>query len=339
MIYLRKANERGHANHGWLDSWHTFSFANYYDPNFMGFSALRVINDDVIDAGQGFGTHPHKDMEILTYVLEGAVEHQDSMGNKEQVPAGEFQIMSAGTGVRHSEYNPSKTDRLRLYQIWIIPEETGITPRYEQRRFDAAQGKQLVLSPDARDGSLKVYQDMELYRWALLKDEQSVHQIAAERRVWIQVVKGEVTINGTKATTSDGLAIWDEQAMLDAGMTPYSVMVEQSSSYSSGIELMRQARREYPQLDGIFCTNDDLAVGAAFECQRLGLKIPDDMAIAGFHGHDIGQVMEPRLASVLTPRERMGRIGAERLLARIRGEAITPKMLDLGFTLSPGGSI
>ncbi len=127
MIYLRKANERGHANHGWLDSWHTFSFANYYDPNFMGFSALRVINDDVIDAGQGFGTHPHKDMEILTYVLEGAVEHQDSMGNKEQVPAGEFQIMSAGTGVRHSEYNPSKTDRLRLYQIWIIPEETGIT--------------------------------------------------------------------------------------------------------------------------------------------------------------------------------------------------------------------
>ena len=154
MIYLRKANERGHANHGWLDSWHTFSFANYYDPNFMGFSALRVINDDVIDAGQGFGTHPHKDMEILTYVLEGAVEHQDSMGNKEQVPAGEFQIMSAGTGVRHSEYNPSKTDRLRLYQIWIIPEETGITPRYEQRRFDAAQGKQLVLSPDARDGSL-----------------------------------------------------------------------------------------------------------------------------------------------------------------------------------------
>ena len=213
MIYLRKANDRGHANHGWLDSWHTFSFADYYDPNFMGFSALRVINDDVIDAGQGFGTHPHKDMEILTYVLEGAVEHQDSMGNKEQVPAGEFQIMSAGTGIRHSEYNPSKTDRLRLYQIWIIPEKTDITPRYEQRRFDAAQGKQLVLSPDARDGSLKVYQDMELYRWALVKGEQSVHQIAAERRVWIQVVKGEVSINGTKATTSDGLAIWDEHAL------------------------------------------------------------------------------------------------------------------------------
>ena len=191
MIYLRKANERGHANHGWLDSWHSFSFADYYDPNFMGFSALRVINDDVIDAGQGFGTHPHK----------------------EQVPAGEFQIMSAGTGVRHSEYNPSKTEKLHLYQIWIIPEETGITPRYEQRRFDAKQGKQLVLSPDAREGSLKVHQDMELYRWALAKDEQSVHQIAANRRVWIQVVKGEVSINGTKATTADGLAVWDEQAL------------------------------------------------------------------------------------------------------------------------------
>ncbi|EPN9527179.1 pirin family protein [Cronobacter malonaticus] len=213
MIYLRKAQDRGHANHGWLDSWHTFSFANYYDPNFMGFSALRVINDDVIDAGQGFGTHPHKDMEILTYVLEGAVEHQDSMGNKEQVPAGEFQIMSAGSGVRHSEYNPSATERLRLYQIWIIPSENGIEPRYEQRRFDAAQGRQLVLSPDARDGSLKVNQDMELSRWALLNGEDGEYAPAAGRRVWIQVVKGDVTINGTRATTSDGLAIWDEATL------------------------------------------------------------------------------------------------------------------------------
>ncbi|MEK0168308.1 pirin family protein [Pseudescherichia vulneris] len=213
MIFLRKANERGHANHGWLDSWHTFSFANYYDANFMGFSALRVINDDMIDAGQGFGTHPHKDMEILTYVLEGAVEHEDSMGNKEQVPAGEFQIMSAGTGVRHSEYNPSKTAPLHLYQIWIIPEKTGIAPRYEQRRFDAAHGRQLVLSPDARDGSLKVNQDMELSRWALSQDEQGDYQITAGRKVWIQVVKGSVSVNGTIATTADGLAIWDEQAL------------------------------------------------------------------------------------------------------------------------------
>ncbi len=179
----------------------------------MGFSALRVINDDMIDAGQGFGTHPHKDMEILTYVLEGAVEHEDSMGNKEQVPAGEFQIMSAGTGVRHSEYNPSKTAPLHLYQIWIIPEKTGIAPRYEQRRFDAAHGRQLVLSPDARDGSLKVNQDMELSRWALSQDEQGDYQITAGRKVWIQVVKGSVSVNGTTATTADGLAIWDEQAL------------------------------------------------------------------------------------------------------------------------------
>jgi len=213
MIYLRQAQERGHANHGWLDSWHTFSFASYHDANFMGFSALRVINEDVIDAGQGFGTHPHKDMEILTYVLKGTVEHQDSMGNKEQIPAGEFQIMSAGTGVKHSEYNASQTEPLHLYQIWIIPETNGITPRYEQRRFDAVTGRQLVLSPDARDGSLKVYQDMELSRWPLEKNEQAVYSITPGRRIWIQVVKGNVVINGTQAKTSDAIAAWDEQVL------------------------------------------------------------------------------------------------------------------------------
>jgi hypothetical protein len=179
----------------------------------MGFSALRVINEDFIDAGQGFGEHPHKDMEILTYVLEGTVEHQDSMGNKEQIHAGEFQIMSAGTGVTHSEYNGSAHKKLHLYQIWITPEKKGIEPRYEQRLFDAPQGRQLVLSPDARDGSLKVFQDMELSRWALKKDEQSVYQIQAERRVWVQVVKGNVEVNGQKATTSDAFAIWDENAL------------------------------------------------------------------------------------------------------------------------------
>ncbi|MFV8986270.1 pirin family protein [Serratia fonticola] len=213
MIYLRKAQDRGHANHGWLDSWHTFSFADYYDPDFMGFSALRVINEDVIDAGQGFGTHPHKDMEILTYVLSGTVEHQDSMGNKEQINAGEFQIMSAGTGVRHSEYNANSDRPLHLYQIWIIPDQVGLEPRYEQRMFDAPQGRQLVLSPDAREGSLKVFQDMTLSRWALKKDEQSVYPIQAERRVWIQVVHGNVSINSHKAGISDAFAIWDETAL------------------------------------------------------------------------------------------------------------------------------
>ncbi|SFO45646.1 hypothetical protein SAMN05428971_4068 [Candidatus Pantoea varia] len=213
MIYVRKAEERGHANHGWLDSWHTFSFASYHDANFMGFSALRVINEDVIDGGQGFGTHPHKDMEILTYVLSGTVEHQDSMGNKEQIPAGEFQIMSAGTGVRHSEYNASESDPLHLYQIWIIPERTGIEPRYDQRRFPDIKGRQLVLSPDAREGSLKVYQDMTLSRWVLAAGEQDNVAIDAGRRIWIQVVKGDVTVNGNAVTTSDALAIWDESAL------------------------------------------------------------------------------------------------------------------------------
>ncbi|MEN4833592.1 pirin family protein [Pantoea vagans] len=213
MIYVRKAEERGHANHGWLDSWHTFSFASYHNANFMGFSALRVINEDVIDGGQGFGTHPHKDMEILTYVLSGTVEHQDSMGNKEQIPAGEFQIMSAGTGVRHSEYNASESEPLHLYQIWIIPERTGIEPRYDQRRFPDVQGRQLVLSPDAREGSLKVYQDMTLSRWVLAAGEQDNVAIDAGRRIWIQVVKGDVTVNGNAVTTSDALAIWDESAL------------------------------------------------------------------------------------------------------------------------------
>ncbi|MDE8558362.1 pirin family protein [Pantoea vagans] len=218
MIYVRKAEERGHANHGWLDSWHTFSFASYHDANFMGFSALRVINEDVIDGGQGFGTHPHKDMEILTYVLSGTVEHQDSMGNKEQIPAGEFQIMSAGTGVRHSEYNASESEPLHLYQIWIIPERTGIEPRYDQRRFPDVQGRQLVLSPDARDGSLKVYQDMTLSRWVLAAGEQDNVAIDAGRRIWIQVVKGDVSVNGSAVTTSDALAIWDESALtIEAG--------------------------------------------------------------------------------------------------------------------------
>jgi redox-sensitive bicupin YhaK (pirin superfamily) len=213
MIYLRKAQDRGHATHGWLDSWHTFSFADYYDPNFMGFSALRVINEDVIDAGQGFGTHPHKDMEILTYVLSGTVEHKDSMGNKEQIQAGEFQIMSAGTGVKHSEYNGNADRPLHLYQIWIIPDTKGLEPRYEQRMFDAPQGRQLVLSPDARDGSLKVFQDMELSRWAFKQAEDGEYAIAADRRIWIQVVKGSLTVNGQAVKTSDALAIWDETAL------------------------------------------------------------------------------------------------------------------------------
>uniref|UniRef100_A0A914ZDM1 Pirin N-terminal domain-containing protein n=1 Tax=Panagrolaimus superbus TaxID=310955 RepID=A0A914ZDM1_9BILA len=165
MIYLRKANERGHAERDWLESWHTFSFSSYQDPNFMGFSVLRVINEDFVKPGTGFGTHPHEDMEILTYVLHGTIEHKDSMGNTEKIPAGEFQIMSAGTGVRHSEYNPSNETPLHLYQIWIEPNVLGIEPRYDQRKFEDIKGQQLILTPDGRDGSIKVFQDATLSRW------------------------------------------------------------------------------------------------------------------------------------------------------------------------------
>ncbi|PHM65541.1 quercetin 2,3-dioxygenase [Xenorhabdus stockiae] len=210
MIYLRKASERGHANHGWLDSWHTFSFAHYYDANFMGFSALRVINEDLIDGGQGFGMHPHHDMEILTYVLSGTVEHQDNMGNLGQISAGEFQIMSAGTGIRHSEYNPHYDNPLHLYQIWIMPAENSLTPRYEQRRFESEKNHQLILSPDARDGSLKIFQDMTLWRHTLKRSERYEYHIEKPRKIWLQVVRGEIDVNGVKAGISDGIAIRDE---------------------------------------------------------------------------------------------------------------------------------
>src|SRR5574344_1848271 len=159
MRLLRQANARGHANHGWLDSFHSFSFAEYYDPRFMGFSALRVINEDRIAPLGGFPTHPHQEMEILTYVLSGTVAHRDSMGNISQVTAGEFQIMSAGTGITHSEYNPSATEELHLYQIWIRPDQARVAPRYEQRQFPRQEGFQLLLSPDGEEGSLHVYQD------------------------------------------------------------------------------------------------------------------------------------------------------------------------------------
>lgn len=212
MIIPRLSHERGFAEHGWLTSRHSFSFADYYDPNFMGFSALRVINEDWIAPSMGFGMHPHKDMEILTYVLSGAVAHKDSMGNSKTVPAGEFQLMSAGTGVRHSEFNPSDTDELHLYQIWIMPNRMGVTPRYEQARFDEYMGGTLILSPAGESGSFVVYQDMKLWRYQV-DGEQSV-SLDKGRAYWLQVAKGSVVINGEQYQAGDAAAIIDESQII-----------------------------------------------------------------------------------------------------------------------------
>lgn len=225
MIYIRKAEERGNAEHGWLKSWHTFSFADYYDPNFMGFSALRVINEDTIAPGSGFGTHPHNNMEILTYVLSGTVEHQDSMGNKEQIPAGEFQIMSAGTGVRHSEYNPSDNDALHLYQIWIMPNQKDIEPRYEQRKFIEQKGRQFILTPEGQGDALKVHQDMTLSRWILSAGEKGNVTLDRSRKLWVQVVRGTVTIGEQTLTTSDAAAVWDETDVMLAATENTEVLL------------------------------------------------------------------------------------------------------------------
>ncbi len=213
MHIIRPASDRGHANFGWLDSHHSFSFGNYYDPAHMGFSDLRVINEDRVTPGAGFGTHPHRDMEILSYVLDGAIAHKDSMGNVETVPAGEFQIMSAGTGVTHSEFNPLDAP-LHFLQIWIMPNQLGIDPRYDQKAFANAEGGTLILSPDARDNSLKVYQDMCLWRYQYSNDTADKQvSLDAKRRYWIQMVRGDITVNGDKLSAGDGMAIIDEQSL------------------------------------------------------------------------------------------------------------------------------
>ncbi|MEZ6142650.1 MAG: pirin family protein [Zavarzinella sp.] len=213
MITIRPAKERGHANHGWLDTWHTFSFASYRDFNHMGFRSLRVMNEDWVAPGQGFGTHPHNDMEIVTYVLEGALEHKDSMGNGEVLRPGEFQRMTAGTGITHSEFNPSEKEAVHLYQIWLFPEAKGLTPSYEQKKFpDEGMQNQLrlVASRTAEDCSLLIHQDARIY---LSKLDDGAHvelPLAEGRHAWLQVLRGAVDVNGTKLATSDGAAISEE---------------------------------------------------------------------------------------------------------------------------------
>ncbi len=216
MINIRHAAERGTANFGWLDSRHTFSFGDYYDPKQMGFGPLRVINEDRVRPGAGFGTHAHQNMEIISYVLEGALEHKDSIGTGSVIRPGDVQIMSAGTGIRHSEFNHSVTEPVHFLQIWVVPDREGISPRYEQKTFpdaDKRGGLRLVGSPDGRDGSIVIYQDVELLAALLDAGDQVTHALRPGRRAWLQVVRGAVVVNGHELDTGDGVALEGEAAL------------------------------------------------------------------------------------------------------------------------------
>ena len=213
MITIRPASERGTANFGWLDSKHSFSFGGYYDPNHMGFSNLRVINEDKVTPGKGFGTHPHRDMEIISYVLEGGLEHKDSIGNGSVIRPGDVQRMSAGTGILHSEFNASNTVPVHFLQIWILPDTRGLKPSYEQKHFSTAEkeGKlRLVASPEGRDNSVTIHQNVNLYVTSLPNGEEVSHTIDSNHLVWIQVARGGVLLNGKNLYTGDGAAISQE---------------------------------------------------------------------------------------------------------------------------------
>lgn len=216
MIQIRKAEERGHADHGWLNTYHTFSFASYHDPDHMGFRSLRVMNEDRVAAGEGFGTHPHRDMEIVSYVLEGALEHKDSMGNGEVLRPGEFQRITAGTGVTHSEFNPSKIEPTHFYQIWLLPDASGLPPGYEQKRFDDERMQnvlRLVASPDGENGSLTIHQDARIYLSKLDAGKTIEFTIPFGRHAWLQVLRGSAALNGAAMDTSDGAAVSDEATL------------------------------------------------------------------------------------------------------------------------------
>ena len=216
MLQVIRSNQRGHANHGWLNTYHTFSFADYYNPDMMGFRSLRVINEDRVTAGQGFGTHGHANMEILSYVVEGAIAHKDSTGGEEILRPHEWQRMTAGRGIRPSEYNPSKTDPLHFYQIWILPEKENLAPGYEQKMFapDDKRGKlKLVASNDARDGSLKINQDVWVFDSILNEGEAVSYDLTEKRYGFLQVVKGSLELNGETLRASDGAAITAEELL------------------------------------------------------------------------------------------------------------------------------
>lgn len=214
QMHIRRSSDRGHADHGWLDTRHSFSFAHYYDRQYMGFGHLRVINQDVVSPGRGFGAHSHRNMEIISYVLRGALEHKDTIGTGSVIRPGEVQIMSAGKGIAHSEYNASSTDPVEFLQIWVLPAEGGGAPRYDQKAFGLDEtGLRLVVSPDGRDGSLKVGQDMDLYRLLLPEGGTAQHTLS-RKRAWVQLIKGELVVNGAGLFPGDGLAV-DAADVLD----------------------------------------------------------------------------------------------------------------------------
>mgnify|MGYP001072888151 FL=1 len=226
MITVRRSHERGHAQHGWLDSRFSFSFADYYDPRHMGVSVLRVINEDWIKPGTGFDTHPHRDMEIISYILEGSIEHQDSMGVHSTLKAGEVQVMSAGTGIRHSEFNPSDSVTLHLLQVWIQPNKKGLTPRYAQQDYSDTQGITLIVSADGRNGSLPIQQQANLYKLTLSGETQTF-TATRERTYYLQIARGSLDLNGTCLEAGDGATITDETLLnLEAKKTTEGLLFE-----------------------------------------------------------------------------------------------------------------
>jgi len=228
MITIRKASDRGHFDFGWLDTYHTFAFGEYHDPEFMGFRSLRVINEDRVAPRTGFPTHGHQDMEIVTYVLEGSLNHRDSMGNGSAIRPGDVQRMTAGSGVRHSEQNSSKTESVHLLQIWILPKASSLRPSYEQKTFSDAEKRgqlRLVASADGRDGSVTINQDAAIYASVLEPGGAVVHQLAANRNAWIQVARGAITVNGNELSQGDGAALSAESSITIAGRENAEVLL------------------------------------------------------------------------------------------------------------------
>ncbi len=228
MMQIRRSGERGHFDHGWLNTYHTFSFADYYDPQFMGFRTLRVMNEDRVQAGAGFGTHGHRDMEVISYVLEGALEHRDSLGNGSVLRPGMFQRMTAGTGVEHSEFNGSQTEPVHFYQIWIRPERAGLAPGYEEKRFsdDEKHNRlRLVASRDGREGSLVVHQDVEIRLGVLEEEHEIAYPLREGRHAWVQVLRGRVELDGETLAAGDGAAISESAGLTIRGLDEAEIMV------------------------------------------------------------------------------------------------------------------